>query len=80
MGGLAEIGKSSLYIYVLHYYLLWTLDVLPKGLWMFVYCSAVYHIIFVSLVAVFIIALSVIAAKMLCTNDYIRKYIFGATS
>lgn len=35
--------------------------------------------LFISLVAMFIIALSIIAAKALCTNDYIRKYIFGAT-
>lgn len=79
-GVLAEMGKNSLYIYVLHYYLLRTLDVLPKELWMFVYSSAVYHIMFMSLVAIFIIALSIIGAKVLCTNDYIRNYVFGATS
>lgn len=74
------MGKNSLYIYVLHYYLLRTLDVLPKELWMFVYSSAVYHIMFMSLVAIFIIALSIIGAKVLCTNAYIRNYVFGATS
>ena len=74
------MGKNSLYIYILHYYLLRTLDVLPKELWTFVYSSAVYHIMFMSLVAMLIIALSVMAAKALCTNDYIRKYIFGTAS
>ncbi|MDN0066647.1 acyltransferase family protein [Bacteroides gallinaceum] len=78
MGGvIATMGQNTLCIYVLHYYLLRTLDKLPLNILEFVYSSPVYYLIIMSIVSSFLVFLSIVGGKFLCTNIYIRKYAFG---
>lgn len=81
LGGVISMaGKNSLYIYILHYYLLRTLHILPKNILEFIYSSPMYHLIFIAFISICIMALSIAAAKCLSINAYIRKYGFGIAS
>lgn len=79
-GVISMAGKNSLYIYILHYYLLRTLHILPKNILEFIYSSPMYHLIFIAFISICIMALSIAAAKCLSINAYIRKYGFGIAS
>ena len=74
---LMKIGQSSLFIYVLHYYLIRGIRHLPETIHSIVYISPCYYLLLYSLVAIFVIFVCVIISEILKTNKYIRQIAFG---
>lgn len=78
MGGyFIGIGEYTLYIYILHYYSLRTLFPIPESVRNFVFISPIYYIPIFSLVSALMIWFTIVLAKCLTSNEYIRKYVFG---
>lgn len=74
---LSEIGRKSLYIYILHYYALWTLNTFPEQIGDFIFSTPIYYLCMSSFISISIILFCIVLSQVLCTNNYIEKYIFG---
>lgn len=76
-GYFVSIGRYTLYIYILHFYPLRTIITMPESVRNFVFVSPCIYIPIFSSISMFIIWFSIVIAKCLCSNEYIRKYVFG---
>lgn len=71
------IGESSLYIYVLHYFVFFGITKVPEPFYRIIFSTVAYYLPLYSLISLFIIAACLIAATVINQNKYLKLFLFG---
>lgn len=74
---LLYVGRSSLYIYVLHYFIIRGIGRMPEPYHNILYSTPAYYIPADIILSIFVIMLCLIVAEVLLHNKYTRFFVFG---
>lgn len=74
---ICTIGKNSLHIYILHFYLIHSIKHLPEYIHSFIFMSAAFYLPLYAILSCLIIAICIIIKSVVCQNKYVRMYVFG---